>query len=280
MGRTSRGTPVDIFRPVAEADVRICLGNIEFHYFAGCSGGMKAIMPGVSTRDAIQANHREMIRAEACAGRLEGNPVREDIEEAAGPCPVHFILNVVLGEDRRILGSFAGHVVRAHRAGCAFLDSLYRVRMQRPADVVLVSAGGSPKDINLYQAQKALDNAKQAVADGGTIILAAECAEGLGDEAFSRWILRGDSPREIVARIHRTFELGGHKAAAIAMVRQRARISLVSGLPPETAARCFMDPFPTVQEALDSALAGRGAGARVCIIPAGGSVLPSVGPKE
>jgi lactate racemase len=280
MGRTSRGTPVDIFRPVAEADVRICLGNIEFHYFAGCSGGMKAIMPGVSTREAIQANHREMIRAEACAGRLEGNPVREDIEEAAGSCPVHFILNAVLGEDRRILGSFAGDAVKAHRAGCAFLDSLYRVRMQRPADVVLVSAGGSPKDINLYQAQKALDNAKQAVADGGTIILVAECAEGLGDEAFSRWILRGDSPQEIVARIHRTFELGGHKAAAIAMVRQRARISLVSGLPRETTAQCFMDPFPTVQEALDSALAGRGAGARVCIIPAGGSVLPSVGPKE
>jgi nickel-dependent lactate racemase len=146
--------------------------------------------------------------------------------------------------------------------------------------VVLVSAGGSPKDINLYQAQKALDNAKQAVADGGTVILVAECAEGLGDEAFSRWILRGDSPQGIVARIHRAFELGGHKAAAIALVRQRAGISLVSGLPRETAAKCFMDPFPSVQEALDSALAARGAGARVCVIPAGGSVLPSVGAKE
>ncbi len=277
LGTTSRGTPVDIFRPVAEADLRICLGNIEFHYFAGYSGGSKAIMPGVSTRDAIQANHREMVRPEACAGRLDGNPVREDIEEAAALCPAGFILNVVLGEDKRILGAFAGHPVQAHRAGCAFLDSLYKVRVRAPADVVLVSAGGSPKDINLYQAQKALDNAKQAVADGGTIILVARCVEGLGDETFSRWIRRGDTPVGMVGRIHETFELGGHKAAAIAMVRQRADIFLVSDLPSELAGQCFMTGFASVQEAVDRALAARGDGARVCVIPFGGSVLPVAG---
>jgi lactate racemase len=277
LGTTSRGTPVDIFRPVADADLRICLGNIEFHYFAGYSGGSKAIMPGVSTREAIQANHREMVRPEACAGRLDGNPVREDIEEAAALCPAGFILNVVLGEDRRILGAFAGHPVQAHRAGCAFLDSLYKVRVRTPADVVLVSAGGSPKDINLYQAQKALDNAKQAAADGAAIILVAQCAEGLGDETFSRWIRRGDSPARMVDRIHETFELGGHKAAAIAMVRQRAEIFLVSDLAPDLAEKCFMIGAASVQEAVDRALAGRGAGARVCVIPFGGSVLPVAG---
>lgn len=283
VGTTTRGTPVDVFRPVAEAGVRICLGNIEFHYFAGYSGGVKAIMPGVSTREAIQANHREMVRTEACAGSLAGNPVREDIEEAGRLCPAAFIVNVVLGEDRKILGAFAGHPVEAHRAGCAFLDSLYKVRLEAPADVVLVSAGGSPKDINLYQAQKALDNAKQAVVDGGTIILVARCAEGLGDEAFSRWVLRGDTPERMVARIRETFELGGHKAAAIAMVRQRAEISLVSELPPDLAAKCFMTGYPTVQDALDRALARAGTGeragvgARLCIIPSGGSVLPVAG---
>lgn len=276
LGTTTRGTPVDICAPVARADKRICLGNIEFHYFAGYSGGMKAIMPGVSTREAIQRNHRDMVRAEACAGRLTGNPVREDIEEVAGLCPVHFIVNVVLGEDKKILGAFAGHPVDAHRACCAFLDSLYKVRVERPADVVLVSAGGFPKDINLYQAQKALDNAKQAVADGGTIILVAQCAEGLGDETFTRWMMEADSPKALITRIHETFELGGHKAAAIAMVRERVGISLVSGLEPGLVRKCFMEGFASVQEALDAALAKKGKGARVCVIPYGGSVLPCV----
>ena len=246
----------------------------------GYSGGMKAIMPGVSTREAIQHNHREMVRPEACAGRLAGNPVREDIDEARSLCPAHFLLNVVLGEDKRILGAFAGDVIDAHRAGCAFLDSLYKVRMDRPADIVLVSAGGFPKDINLYQAQKALDNAKQAAADGGIIILVAQCGEGPGDEIFARWITRGDSPGGMIRRIHESFELGGHKAAAIAMVRERAEIFLVSGLQPEMAATCFMTGFPSVQDALDSALRRKGSGARVCVIPAGGSVLPSAGQEE
>ena len=103
MGVTENGTPVDITRIVAEADRRIALGNIEFHYFAGYSGGVKAIMPGVSTPAAIQSNHKLMIRPEACAGRLEGNPVREDIEEAGRICPVDFILNVVLDEHKNIV---------------------------------------------------------------------------------------------------------------------------------------------------------------------------------
>ncbi|MFR1802967.1 MAG: lactate racemase domain-containing protein [Faecalispora jeddahensis] len=91
MGVTANGTPVDITRAVAEADRRLALGNIEFHYFAGYSGGVKAVMPGVSTPAAIQSNHKLMIRPESCAGRLEGNPVREDIEEAGRICPVDFI---------------------------------------------------------------------------------------------------------------------------------------------------------------------------------------------
>jgi len=153
LGVTSSGTPVDIDRRVAQADRRICLGNIEYHYFAGYSGGAKAIMPGVSTREAIQSNHSRMIRPEACAGHLEGNPVREDIEEAAAMVGVDFILNVVLDPNKHIIRAVAGDVIKAHRAGCAFLDTLYRTEIPQRADIVLVSQGGAPKDLNLYQTQ-------------------------------------------------------------------------------------------------------------------------------
>ena len=161
---------MDITRTVAEADFRICLGNIEFHYFAGYSGGAKAIMPGVSTPEAIQQNHRMMVSQDACAGKLEGNPLREDIEEAGRICGIDFIVNAVLDEHKQIVYAVAGHAVQAHRAGCAYLDRMYRTPIPRKADIVLVSQGGAPKDANLYQTQKALDNAKHAVKKGGTII--------------------------------------------------------------------------------------------------------------
>ena len=176
-GMTSRGTPVDITRIVAEADRRILLGNIEYHYFAGYSGGAKAIMPGVSTRAAIQANHSRMVLPEAKAGALETNPLRMDIEEAGAMVGIDFILNVVLSEHKEILKAVAGDAVKAHREGCRFLDKLYRKELKAPADIVLVSQGGAPKDLNLYQTQKALDNAKHAVKDGGVIILIGSCKD-------------------------------------------------------------------------------------------------------
>ena len=124
MGKTAHGTPVDIDRTVAEADKRICLGNIEYHYFAGYSGGAKAIMPGVSTRAAIQANHSMMVEQQACAGNITTNPLRKDIEEAAAVCGIDFILNVVLDEHKKVIRAVAGDVTKAHREGCAFLDQL------------------------------------------------------------------------------------------------------------------------------------------------------------
>ncbi len=276
LGKTKAGTPVDIFSEVARADKRICIGNIEYHYFAGYSGGMKAVMPGVSTREAIQANHRFMIDQNAHAGKMTGNPVREDIDEVHMYCPVHFLLNVVLSEDKRIIKAFAGDIFKAHRKGCDFLDSLYKSPIDTLADIVLVSAGGFPKDINLYQAQKALDNAKHAVKKGGIIILVAACKEGLGEEVFERWVMSATSSKDLVEKIYEKFELGGHKAAAIAMVREQNDIYLVSDLPTNISRKCFMTPFPSVQDALARATMEKGADSTIHIIPFGGSVLPTL----
>ena len=275
-GNTSRGTPVDIFRVVAEADRVICLGNIEYHYFAGYSGGAKAIMPGVSTRDAIQANHRRMVSPDACAGRLEGNPVREDIEEAGELLGIDFIVNVVLDEHKEIVRAAAGDAKKAHRALCAFLDTLYSKPIERQADIVIVSQGGAPKDLNLYQTQKALDNAKHAVRDGGIIILVGSCREGLGEKTFEEWLTGAATPHELVERIGREFKLGGHKAAAIAMVRERAEIYLVSEMDAALVERLFMRPFDTLEQAYTAAGSRLGKDASVIVMPYGGSTLPKL----
>lgn len=276
MGTTKNGTPVDVTRTVAEADVRICTGNIEFHYFAGYSGGVKAIMPGVSTPAAIQANHRLMVRPESCAGNLDTNPLRQDIEEAGRICGVDYIINVVLDEHRHIVYAVAGDPVTAHREGCAYLDRMYRKQIPARADIVIVSQGGAPKDANLYQTQKALDNAKHAVKKGGTVILIGACPEGLGSAKFEQWLRESPTAHSMIERVHEHFELGGHKAAAIAMVLEDAQIDLVSEMPDEFVRSIFLNPQPSAQRALDEAMKKYGPEATILAMPFGGATLPAV----
>ena len=276
LGVTDAGTPVDIFRPVAEADRVICVANIEYHYFAGYSGGAKSIMPGVSTRSAIQNNHSMMVRDEACAGNIDTNPLRQDIEQAGRILGIDYIVNVVLDEHKQVVYAVAGDSVKAHREGCAFLDRLYRKPIEKRADIVLVSQGGAPKDLNLYQTQKALDNAKHAVRDGGVVILIGSCREGLGNATFETWMREAEKPQDLIERVHARFQLGGHKAAAIAMVLARADVYLVSEMPDELAQRCFLTPFEDAQSALDAAFEKLGRDATVLAMPYGGSTLPIV----
>ena len=274
LGTPRRGTPVEIMRTVAKADRRICLGNIEFHYFAGYSGGAKAIMPGVSTRAAIRANHSHMVEPGSHAAALAGNPVREDIEEAAALVGVDYIVNVVLDAHKHIVHAVAGDVTAAHRDGCAYLEQFYRRPIPARADIVLVSQGGAPKDANLYQLQKALDNAKHAVKDGGVIVLVGCAKEGFGESTFEQWFRQAQTPRAIIERLREDFVLGGHKAAAIALVEERADIYLVSDWPDEAVRGLFMTPFPNAQAAFDAAVQRCRSSATVIAMPYGGSTLP------
>ena len=274
MGTCKNGTSVDIFRTVAEADRRILVGNVEYHYFAGYSGGMKAIMPGVASRESIQSNHKNMIRPGSYSGNLEGNPVREDIEEVAQFCPVDFILNVALDDHKQVAFAAAGHPVAAHRAACHFLDTIYKIHIEKPADLVIVSTGGYPKDINLYQAQKSIDNAKHAVRKGGIMLVAASCREGYGSETFGKWIKNYDTPEERIAAIHEHFELGGHKSAALALVQQNCTIYLVTDMEDDLVTKANMVPFHDLQTAIDAAVEKLGKDCHAYIIPIGGSTLP------
>ncbi len=276
LGVTQRGTPVELFRPLVEADLRVCLGNLEFHYFAGFSGGAKAILPGCASRAAVNANHALMVQPNAVAGRLEGNPVRADLEEGVAMLGVDFILNVVVDGHHCISGAVAGHVREAHLRGCELVAQRGAVPIPQRADIAVVSAGGHPKDVNMYQAQKALDNAVHAVRQGGIIIWVAECPEGLGGKTFETWLRETGTPDVVLEKIQKEFVLGGHKAAAIAAVLKRARVFLVSGLPAEAIRGSGLVLFRELEEAMSAALAEVGPQARVIALPYGGSVLPVV----
>jgi len=274
LGVTSHGTPVELFRPLLEADVRVCLGNLEFHYFAGYSGGAKSILPGCASKVTVTANHGLMTRPGAITGRLEGNPVREDLEEGAAMMGVDFILNVIVDDHHNIAAAFAGDVLQAHRKGCELVGERGSVPIAKLADIVLVSAGGYPLDLNMYQAQKALDNAVYAVREGGVIVWVAECREGLGSEIFASWLQQADSADDILERIGREFVLGGHKAAAIAGVLKKARVHLVSILTADDLGQVGLVPFAELQQAMAAAYEAVGADASVLVLPFGDSVLP------
>ncbi|SKC64852.1 nickel-dependent lactate racemase family protein [Maledivibacter halophilus] len=273
LGKCKNGTPVDIFRPVARADRIICMGNIEYHYFAGYSGGSKALMPGVSSHQAIQANHSNMVKKEAHAGNLENNPVRQDIDQTGDFIKIDFIINVVLNSKKEIVKAVAGDYIKAHREGCKFLDKMYGIEIEEKADIVIVSPGGFPKDINIYQSQKGLDNAKHAVREGGIIIFVASAKEGFGEKTFEKWMLN-KTPEEMIKEIKENFKLGGHKAAAIAMILQKAQIYIVSDLEDKLIEKINFKPFKTIQEAVDRALEELGPKSKIMIMPAAGSTLP------
>lgn len=268
LGTTSRGTPVEIFKPVADADIVVCTGTIEFHYYAGYSGGAKSILPAVSSKRSIDANHALMLDPKSCAGRLD-SPVREDIEEAAELIGVDFILNAVLNERKEIIFAAAGNYIDAHRKGAAFLDKISKVKVE-PADIVIVSPGGWPKDIDIFQSHKALEHAKNAVKDGGSIILVAECREGYGNRVFEEWLKF--NREDVIERFKSGFVMGGHKAALIAALAKRVDLYLVSSLPDELVRKAYFIPA-ALQDALEMALRKHGGNANLIVMPYGGSML-------
>ena len=217
-----------------------------------------------------------MVDPKARAGNIRDNPIRDDIEEGGALCGADFILNVVLDEEKRIVRAVAGDPVKAHRVGCRYIDELYGVAVPRKADIVVVSQGGAPKDANLYQTQKALDNSKTVVKEGGIIILAGACSEGFGNKKFESWMREAKTPDDLISRVRESFELGGHKAAAIGMVMKNAKVFMVSEMPDELVREAFMEPYGSLQEAFDAALAEKGKDARILIMPHGGSTLPRV----
>lgn len=270
LGITSRGTPVEVFEDVVNADIIIGTGNVEYHYYAGYSGGGKCILPGVSSRNSVITNHKMMLLDEATAGNIE-SPVRQDIEEAAGIAGLAFILNVVLNSRGEVVCAVAGDYIKAHRKAVECVDRMYKVSVE-PADAVIVGTDES-KGMNLYQAYKPLDNAKNAVKEGGVIVLAAPSAEGFGHETFERWCREHTCPASIIDAFENNFEFGAHKAAFIAQLAKKHKLLIHSEMPDDDVRDIFFEPVKDIQKVVDDLLEET-PDARIYVMPYGQMTLP------
>ena len=281
VGKTKHGTNVRVNRVFAEADLKLLVGDVNYHYYAGYGGGRKSVMPAISCKETINHNHAMLLDANARTGVLEGNPVHEDMTEAARLAKVDFILNVVTDSKGEIVKAFAGDLEQAFLEAVKLVDDMYRVKVERRADIVVVSAGGYPADIDLYQAYKAVDNALEVVKRGGTIIVVAECAEGHGNQVFYDWMTSLEELKKVEREIKRHFELGGHKAYYLLKALKNHKIILVSSLPDYYANSVFkLKTARAVNDALREALKDAGSQAKVWAMPRGGYTLPEVKSAE
>lgn len=251
VGVTAHGTEVCYPPEVVEASLRVLIGEIRPHYFAGYAGGAKALFPGVAGESGIWHNHRLKAAPGARLGRVEGNPCRHDMEAAAALAGPSFLINIIRGAHGAPVDAVAGDAVLAHRAGVARARPVFEVPAGPPADVVLVS-DRAPVTSSLYQACKLLPPAGAVLRDGGTVILAAECAEGIGP-------------------LHAVNE-GIYRLGSVHSLPPKHRVVLVSAQPPARVAETFADYAPD----LESALAGID-GSRLLVMPRGGDLVPRSG---
>jgi len=242
LGATSLGTEISLNRSFLEADLRITTGDVEYHQFCGYGGGVKCVYPGLADAAAIRANHARMDLPGTGPGRLDGNPVRREIEEVGRMAEVRFNVSVALDAEHRLVAVRAGDPHLSFRAACRFIDEMYAVEVPRRADLVLASPGGHPKDIDLYQSQKAIEAATQVVKPGANVLVTARCREGSGSELFEAWMHEAYTADDIIRRIGENFVMGGHKAYQIAREVQRANVHLYSELPPGRVRSWMMTP--------------------------------------
>lgn len=246
-GELSEGVPLYVNPLVAEADLLCAVGLIAPHYMAGYSGGRKSLLPGVCGRETIEKHHSLMRREGSTTASLAENDFHKVMVEAAERCRLRFIANVVVDSRNEPIDLVAGHWLKAWEEGVRLCEQGSLVPIDKLADLVIVSPGGFPKDINMYQAQKALENASYCTKEGGKILLIAECREGLGEAVFEEWLLEAREPRDLEERIKKEFVLGGHKAYAIARVAVNHSLFLYSSLDVESTARCFMTPVEDIE---------------------------------
>ena len=253
LGRTSRGSEIYINKTFIEADVKILVGDIEYHQFFGYGGGAKSIHPGIADAESIRRIHSQLDSPGASAGILKGNPIQEELKEVVQMIRPDFIINVVLNSKRGVARAFAGDLFEVFHQGVELVDEMYKIKIPQRADTVIASCGGSPRDINLYQSQKAIESAKKAVKQGGRIILFARCQEGWGSKIFQEWMKKAKNPEEIIKRIKGKFIIGAHKAFLFAKEIQWAKIYLYSEMDTSEVEDAFLHPLSDLKE-VDSLL--------------------------
>ena len=276
LGKSSRNTPIVINKHYIEADARIVLGVIDPHQFVGISGGAKGVVIGLGGEKLVQANHAMLTHPQATLGNLEGNPVRGDIDEIGEKIGIDFIVNVILNSKKEVVKAVAGHFIKAHQVGVEAARKALQVELNQAADLVIAASGGFPKDVNLYQAQKALLHAAIAVKDEGTIILAAECLEGVGEELFTNTMQLSKTPQDILDNFSKQeFKVGAHKAYLWGTSLNKARVILVAdGIDEATAEIMQVEKAETLQHAIDMVLKTLPENPKIYVMPKAPSTIP------
>ena len=276
-GKTGRGTELYLNKLVKKAARVIVIGSVEPHYFAGYTGGRKAFLPGVAAYCSIEQNHKMALSPDAKALALEGNPVHDDLMEAMTlvKCPVYSIMTV-LDKDHAIDTVTAGDITESFDEAVRAANRIFTAPLGSKADIV-VTAAPYPMDVDLYQSQKAIDNAKLALKKGGTMILVSACREGIGGEAFAKLLSGASTPEQVLEKIRSGFRLGYHKAAKMAEVFMNATVQAYTELDDEQMKSIFITPVHDLQKAIDDAVAKYGPSSKVVFMPDGSVTVPMVG---
>ena len=279
VGTTADGTPALLNRHIVEADLRIITGFIEPHFFAGFSGGVKGIMPGCAGLETVMSNHgaKNIGDPQATFGVTEGNPLWEELRDIALKTGPSFLLNITLNEQRDITNVFAGDIIEAHKTGCVFVKKSAMQPLEQPFDIVVTTNSGYPLDLNLYQGVKGMSAGARVLKEGGTLILAAECREGVPDGSPLDDLLRSaGSIEEILAMLSTPGFVRPEQwqAQIQALVQRRAEVLVCCELDDATLRACHLAPCADINAEVAKRLAKLGADARVAVLPQGPLTIP------
>jgi lactate racemase len=283
LGTTKSGTDVYIDVRYLDSEVKILTGLIEPHFMAGYSGGRKVICPGIASIKTVSRIHSpHFMEAPNAANCVVGeNPLHRELTEIAMMAGVDFIVNVALDEERDVCGVFSGHFDKAHAAGVKFAMRFDMVPARELADIVITSSAGYPLDKTYYQTVKGMVGALNVAKKGGTVIIASECGEGLGNDTFVECLLKyqeiGDIGKyvEYIGRPE-NFTPDQWQVEKLLEAKKKVDIVLVSGLSNADKKKTQVNTAPTLDAALRECLARRGGGARIAVIPEGPYVIPCV----
>ena len=279
VGTTADGTPALLNRHIVEADLRIITGFIEPHFFAGFSGGVKGIMPGCAGLETVMSNHgaKNIGDPQATFGVTVGNPLWEELRDIALKTGPSFLLNVTLNEQRDITNVFAGDIIEAHKTGCVFVKKSAMQPVEQPFDIVVTTNSGYPLDLNLYQGVKGMSAGARVLKEGGTLILAAECREGVPDGSPLDDLLRSAGSIEEILAMLSTPGFGRPEqwqAQIQALVQRRAEVLVHCMLDNDTLEACHLAPCADINAEVAKRLAKLGPDARVAVLPQGPLTIP------
>lgn len=280
LGQIASGTDATLDRDYIEADKRIVVGFVEPHFFAGYSGGAKGIAPGVAGIDTILRLHRaDLIGHENSTwGSISGNPIQVEIAEIVAMCPPDFMVNVTLNGDKAISGFYLGHYVEAHRAGCAAAKQAAMQAVERAFPVVVTSNSGFPLDQNLYQTVKGISAAARIVSEGGRILVASECSDGVPDHGnFAQIMKTGETPSDVLSSIHGLEKpiLDQWQAQILSGILEHAEISVLSDMDRSEIEACKLETIDDLDAGVRDALEGVDE-ARVAVLPDGPLTIPYI----